>query len=228
MVNLHKNRCTVKDPENRLLAEVCEKGNTYPAHFSIVQPPTQLPMIQTVSDPTDERLDDAVMSLTEKTDNDVMRWHQRLGHLNVADIWNLARKHATGMEIVEDNISNADCLACIHGKQHKLPFKIGWTHANHISELIHMDLAGPMETTSFDGKKYFLIIVDDYSWAVWVEPLTLKSETVSKIKDYSQQFETGYGAKDYSQQFETGYGAKIHGIMANNGTEFVNNEMNRY
>ena len=67
------------------------------------------------------------------------------------------------MEIVEDNISNADCLACIHGKQHKLLFKIGRTHANHISELIHMDLAGPMETTSFDGKKYFLIIVDDYS-----------------------------------------------------------------
>ena len=90
MVNLHKKRCTVKDPENRLLAEVREKGNTYPAHFSIVQPPTQLPMIQTVSDPTakelDERLDDAVMSLTEKTDNDVMHWHQRLGHLNVANI----------------------------------------------------------------------------------------------------------------------------------------------
>ena len=58
-----------------------------------------------------------------------------------------------------------------------------------------MDLAGPMETTSFDGKKYFLIIVDDYSQAVWVEPLTLKSETVSKIKDYSQQFEMGYRAK---------------------------------
>ena len=119
------------------------------------------------------------------------------------------------MEIVEDNISNADCLACIHGKQHKLPFKIGQTRANHIGELIHMDLAGPMETTSFDGKKYFLIIVNDYSRAVWVEPLTLKSETVSKIKDYSQQFETGYGAK-------------IRRIMADNGTEFVNNEMNQY
>ena len=67
------------------------------------------------------------------------------------------------MEIVEDNISNADCLACIHGKQHKLPFKISRTCANHIGDLIHMDLAGPMETTSFNGKKCFLIIVDDYS-----------------------------------------------------------------
>ena len=38
------------------------------------------------------------------------------------------------MEIVEDNISNADCLACIHGKQHKLPFKVSQMCANHISE----------------------------------------------------------------------------------------------
>ena len=51
MVNLHKNGCMVKDLENRILAEVCEKRNMYPAHFSIVQPHIQLPMIQTVSDP---------------------------------------------------------------------------------------------------------------------------------------------------------------------------------
>ena len=47
-----------------------------------------------------------------------------------------------------------------------------------------MDLAGPMETMSFDGKKYFLIIVDDYSRGVWVEALTLKSEAVTKICNF--------------------------------------------
>ena len=48
-----------------------------------------------------------------------------------------------------------------------------------------------------------------------VEPLTLKSEVVSKVHEYSNQFETGYDMK-------------IHGIMAHNGTEFVNNKMNQY
>ena len=48
-----------------------------------------------------------------------------------------------------------------------------------------------------------------------VEPLTLKSEVVSKVHEYSNQFETGYDVK-------------IHSIMACNGTEFVNNKMNRY
>ena len=68
-------------------------------------------------------------------------------------------------------------------------------HATHIGELVHMDLAGPMETMSFDGKKYFLIIVDDYSRGVWVEALTLKSKAVTKIRNFVRVFETSYGAK---------------------------------
>lgn len=218
-VNLHKDGCTVKDPANRLLADVRERGNTYPANFSIVQPDSPLPIAQAIVEPTktelEDRLDEAVLALTVKPDHDVMKWHQRLGHLNVADVRKLAGSHATGMQIVEDTIPSADCLACIHGKQHKMPFKVGRTRATRIGELIHMDLAGPMETTSFDGKKYFLITVDDYSRGIWVEVLTLKSEVVSKIREFNTQFETGYGAK-------------IRGIMADNGTEFVNNDMQRY
>jgi hypothetical protein len=52
---------------------------------------------------------------------------------------------------------------CIERKQHKLPFKTGQTRAMHIGELLHMDLARPMEITSFDNKRYFLIVIDDYS-----------------------------------------------------------------
>ena len=110
-----------------------------------------------------KRLNDAIFALTVKPNNDAMHWHQRLGHLNITDIRNLAEKQATGIDIAYGNISSADCIACIQGKQHKLPFKTGCTRALHIGELIHMDLAGPMETTSFDGKKYFLIIVDNYT-----------------------------------------------------------------
>ena len=110
----------VKDPANRLLAEVCKKGNTYPAYFSIIWPHTPLPIAQAITDPiTDElndRLNDVVMSLTVKPDNDVMHWHQHLGHFNIANVQSLAEKHVTGIEIIEDNIPSAGCLACIHGK----------------------------------------------------------------------------------------------------------------
>jgi Pol polyprotein, beta-barrel domain len=79
-VNLHKEGCTVKDPANRLLADICERGNTYPANFSIIQPQSPLPIVQALVEPTkrelDDQLNDAVLALTVKTDYDAMRWHQ--------------------------------------------------------------------------------------------------------------------------------------------------------
>ena len=71
--------------------------------------------------------------------------------------------HFIGIDLDENAAYDADCMAWIQGKQHKLPFKTGRTHANHLGDLIHMDLAGPMETMSINGKKYFLIIINDYS-----------------------------------------------------------------
>ena len=38
MVNLHKTGCTVTDSANRILADICKQGNTYPANFQIIQP----------------------------------------------------------------------------------------------------------------------------------------------------------------------------------------------
>ena len=58
-----------------------------------------------------------------------------------------------------------------------------------------MDLARAMETISVNGKKYFLIIVDDYSHGNWVELLTFKSKTVPNVQDFIHRFETGYNVK---------------------------------
>ncbi|KAI3758120.1 hypothetical protein L6452_05670 [Arctium lappa] len=44
-------------------------------------------------------------------------------------------------------------------------------------ELLHMDLCGPMRTQSLGGKKYVLVIVDDYSRYTWVKFLRSKDET---------------------------------------------------
>jgi GAG-pre-integrase domain len=133
VVNLHRTGCILKDPANWLLADIHEQGNTYPANFSIIQPSTPLPIINAINeftaDDLENHLDKTYIAYTAKADNDVMCWHQRLGHINVTDLHGLARNHATGIKIEEDTVSNAGCLACIHGKQHKLRFKSGKTCA---------------------------------------------------------------------------------------------------
>ncbi|KAA0034930.1 putative gag-pol polyprotein [Cucumis melo var. makuwa] len=37
-----------------------------------------------------------------------------------------------------------------------------------VLELLHLDLMGPMQTESFGGKKYALVVVDDYSRFTWI------------------------------------------------------------
>ncbi|GJW02376.1 retrovirus-related pol polyprotein from transposon TNT 1-94 [Tanacetum coccineum] len=43
--------------------------------------------------------------------------------------------------------------------------------------LLHMDLCGPMRIESINGKKYILVIVDDYAQFTWVKFLRSKGET---------------------------------------------------
>nr|GEW02985.1 hypothetical protein [Tanacetum cinerariifolium] len=62
-------------------------------------------------------------------------------------------------------------------------------------ELLHMDLCGPMRVASINGKKYILIIVDDYSRFTWVYFLHSKDETPEIIKKFIAQAQLNYKAK---------------------------------
>nr|GEV00992.1 putative ribonuclease H-like domain-containing protein [Tanacetum cinerariifolium] len=50
--------------------------------------------------------------------------------------------------------------------------------------LLHMDLCGPMRVASISGKRYVLVIVDDYSRYTWVYFLRTKDEMPEVIKNF--------------------------------------------
>nr|GEY32659.1 hypothetical protein [Tanacetum cinerariifolium] len=50
--------------------------------------------------------------------------------------------------------------------------------------LLHMDLCGPMRVASKNGKKYMLVIVDDYSRYTWTLFLHYKAETPEVLKEF--------------------------------------------
>ncbi|GKC41869.1 retrovirus-related pol polyprotein from transposon TNT 1-94 [Tanacetum coccineum] len=50
--------------------------------------------------------------------------------------------------------------------------------------LLHMDLCGPMRIASINGKRYVLVIVDDYSCYTWVLFLRSKDEALEEIKTF--------------------------------------------
>ncbi|GJU54083.1 retrovirus-related pol polyprotein from transposon TNT 1-94 [Tanacetum coccineum] len=112
-------------------------------------------------------------------------WHRRLSHLNSGAINHLARhglvQGLPKLKFEKDHL----CFACALGKSTKKPHKPKSEDTNQEKlYLLHMDLCGPIRVTSVNGKKYILVIVDDYSRFTWVKCLRSKDEAPAFIINF--------------------------------------------
>ncbi|GJS34729.1 retrovirus-related pol polyprotein from transposon TNT 1-94 [Tanacetum coccineum] len=112
-------------------------------------------------------------------------WHRRLSHLNFGSINHLARhglvRGLPKLKFEKDHL----CSACALGKSSKKPHKPKSEDTNQEKlYLLHMDLCGPMRVASVNGKKYILVIVDDYSRFTWVKCLRSKDEAPAFIINF--------------------------------------------
>ncbi|GKD12312.1 retrovirus-related pol polyprotein from transposon TNT 1-94, partial [Tanacetum coccineum] len=99
-------------------------------------------------------------------DKNFTLWHRRLGHANMRLIQSLASKELV-RNLPKLKFDQNFYDACKIGKQ---------AHASHKAknivsttkclELLHMDLFGPSIVRSYEGNRYTLVIVDDYSSSV--------------------------------------------------------------
>ncbi|GJY16963.1 retrovirus-related pol polyprotein from transposon TNT 1-94 [Tanacetum coccineum] len=109
-------------------------------------------------------------------------WHRRLSHLNFGAINHLARhglvRGLPKLKFEKDHL----CSACALGKSSKKPHKPKSEDTNQEKlYLLHMDLCGPMRVASVNGKKYILVIVDDYSRFTWVKCLRSKDDKKESV-----------------------------------------------
>nr|GFA95445.1 retrovirus-related Pol polyprotein from transposon TNT 1-94 [Tanacetum cinerariifolium] len=104
-------------------------------------------------------------------------WHQRLSHLNFDTINDLARNDlVSGLPKFKYNKEHL-CPSCEQRKSKRAshPPKPVLNLRQRL-HLLHMDLCGPMRIASINGKRYVLVIVDDYSRYTWVHFLRSKDE----------------------------------------------------
>ncbi|GJV94176.1 retrovirus-related pol polyprotein from transposon TNT 1-94 [Tanacetum coccineum] len=95
-------------------------------------------------------------------------WHQRLSHLNFDTINDLAKNDlVTGLPKFKYHKEHL-CPSCEQGKSKRAshpPKPV--PNSKQRLHLLHMDLCGPMRIASINGKRYVLVIVDDYSRYTW-------------------------------------------------------------
>nr|GEU37717.1 putative reverse transcriptase domain-containing protein [Tanacetum cinerariifolium] len=121
-------------------------------------------------------------------------------------------------EVVEQGksqnpLNNSLDHAC---KSKKKPYKPKFEDTNQEKlYLLHMDLCGLMRVASVNGKKYILVIVDDYSRFTWVKCLRSKDEASDFIIKFLKMIQVRLKIP-------------VRWIKTDNGTEFVNQNLREY
>ncbi|GJZ84171.1 retrovirus-related pol polyprotein from transposon TNT 1-94 [Tanacetum coccineum] len=96
------------------------------------------------------------------------------------------------------------------GKSKKASHPLKTENTNtEVLHTLHMDLCGPMRTESINGKKYVLVIVDDYTRFGWVRFLRSKDETPHAIEKFIVKTQRALNAT-------------VRFVRTDNGTEFMN------
>ncbi|GJY49220.1 retrovirus-related pol polyprotein from transposon TNT 1-94 [Tanacetum coccineum] len=143
-------------------------------------------------------------------------WHRRLSHLNFDYITLLSKKDiVTGLpklKYVKDQL----CSSCEMSKAKRSSFKSKVVPSSKGRlNLLHMDLCGPMRVASINGKKYILVIVDDYSRYTWTLFLRSKDETPEVLKDFLTMIQRNLQAQVIS-------------VRTDRGTKFLNKTLHAY
>nr|GEV34390.1 ribonuclease H-like domain-containing protein [Tanacetum cinerariifolium] len=154
--------------------------------------------------------------LSKATKTKSLLWHRRLSHLNFGSINHLARNSLVhGLPRIKFKKDHL-CSACAIGKSKKQSHKPKSEDTNQEKlYLLHIDLCGSMGVVSVNGKKYILVIVDDYSRFAWVMFLASKDEAPDFIIKFLKMIQVRLNAG-------------VRNIHTDNGTEFSNQTLRDY
>ncbi|GJU67535.1 retrovirus-related pol polyprotein from transposon TNT 1-94 [Tanacetum coccineum] len=147
--------------------------------------------------------------MAKATSSQAWLWHRRLSHLNF-DTINLLLKNSIvnglpKLKFVKDHL----CSSCELGKVKRKSFHTKTTPSSKRQlHLLHMDLCGPMRVESINGKKYVLVIVDDYSRYTWTHFLRSKYETPEVLIDFLTLIQRGLHAQSTARTPEQNGGVE--------------------
>lgn len=141
-------------------------------------------------------------------------WHMRLGHLRYESVRRLPSL-VEGMNINSDPSSSQVCKVCVEGKQTKLPHNQPRSRATRPLELVHSDLMGPISPLSYDGCKYVITFLDDFTHFTAAYLMKSKAEAFHYFKLYEAMATARFNCK-------------LSRFRCDNGREYMSREMKRH
>jgi transposase InsO family protein len=137
-------------------------------------------------------------------------WHERMGHISVDGLKQL-QNSVDGMDCIH-KFEHRICDICVEGKQVSVSHSQTRERATRILERIHSDVFGPINPTGYNGVRYLLTVVDDFSHFTVAYGLKNKSEV-------------GQYLKEYVAMATARFSVEICQFRCDNGREYVNDEV---
>lgn len=118
-------------------------------------------------------------------------WHARLGHVNYQAM-SLMAKEKMVKRFTNVTQPKGVCVGCLLSKQTRkqMPSKSTFSAAKAL-ELLHGDMCGLMTPETATGNRYVILLVDDFSRAMWVYFIKNKSEAFIAFKNFKALVKTG-------------------------------------
>ncbi|GKA53929.1 retrovirus-related pol polyprotein from transposon TNT 1-94, partial [Tanacetum coccineum] len=155
----------------------------------------------------------SICLMAKATSSQAWLWHGRLSHLNFDTINVLLKNNIVNVLLKLKFVKHHLCSSCELGKAKRKSFHTKTTPSSkRWLQLLHMDLCGAMQEESINGKKYVLVIVDDYSRYTWNHFLRSKDETPEVLIDFLTLMQRGLHAQ----------------VRTDKGTEFLNKTLHAY
>ena len=117
------------------------------------------------------------------------QWHRKLGHASFSVLNRLVQFDLiVGLPKIKFT-QHEICDACARGKQTRNSFKPKhFVSTSKPFDLVHMDLFGPTRTLSLNGKRFGLVLVDDYSRFLGFSLFFIKMKFLINFCYFSEEF----------------------------------------
>ena len=122
------------------------------------------------------------------------KYHKLLGHVNFNYLDILCNnKLVNGMPNELEN-EYLKCGTCVQNKMHNSKFENNRHKSKEMLEIIHTDINGP-HPNGYNGEKYFVSFIDDYSKIAKVYIMKTKSEFYEYLTEFTNEIENLTGNK---------------------------------
>ncbi|UYV83114.1 hypothetical protein LAZ67_22002254 [Cordylochernes scorpioides] len=144
--------------------------------------------------------------------NNLQLWHERLAHISLTTIREMAKKGLiNGLQPEDIKEDDFFCQGCQEGKAHRKPSHLSETKEYNPGEFILSDICGPMPTQSIGGSLYFILFKDYSSGFRHIDFIRHKSDILHKFENFARF--------SYNQT-----GNKIKVIRTDNALEYTSKD----